>query len=97
MNQYNPHMTNATPDAVLVAQRLITLMSKSLVDDEAAIRVIVETSETETVLRLHLAPGDIGKVIGKQGRTARSLRTIIAALGAKQGVRYSLDIVESRD
>ena len=46
------------------------------------------------VLRLQVAPGDLGKVIGKQGRTARSLRTILGAASMKLKHRFSLDIVE---
>ena len=47
-----------------------------------------------TVLRLHVSDSDIGKVIGKQGRTAHSLRTILSAVSTKYHHRYTLDIVE---
>jgi predicted RNA-binding protein YlqC (UPF0109 family) len=50
-----------------------------------------------TVLRLRVAPSDIGKVIGKQGRTARSMRTILGAASMKLKHRFALDIVEERD
>jgi predicted RNA-binding protein YlqC (UPF0109 family) len=46
------------------------------------------------VLRLHVAQSDVGKVIGKQGRTARSIRTVLSAASMKLKRRYSLDIVE---
>jgi predicted RNA-binding protein YlqC (UPF0109 family) len=46
------------------------------------------------VLELKVAPGDVGKVIGRQGRTARSIRSVLAAAGAKQNRRYTLEILE---
>jgi predicted RNA-binding protein YlqC (UPF0109 family) len=55
----------------------------------------VEQVEGETtVLELRVAPGDLGKVIGKQGRTARSMRTILGAAGMKLRQRFSLEIIE---
>ena len=58
--------------------------------------VVVEAVEREesTVLRLRVAPTDVGKVIGKQGRTARSVRTILGAVSMKHHHRYTLDILE---
>ena len=51
----------------------------------------------QSVLRLEVAPADVGKVIGKQGRTARSLRTILGAASMKHRRRFALDIVEADD
>lgn len=76
-------------------QTLMTEITRALVDDADAVRVEVLTENESTVLRLHVAPGDIGKVIGKQGRTARSLRTILGAASMKLQRRFSLDIVEA--
>jgi hypothetical protein len=50
--------------------------------------------ELGTVLELKVAPGDLGKVIGKQGRTARSMRTLLGAAGMKSNRRFSLEILE---
>ncbi len=89
---------NAVPDsnfAVSEMQTLMTEITRALVDDADAVRVEVLTDQEATVLRLHVAPGDIGKVIGKQGRTARSLRTILGAASMKLQRRFSLDIVEA--
>jgi len=83
-------MENEQP-AVLV-QLIVTKITQMIVDDEAAVCVDVDTMGTETVLRLHVAPNDVGMVIGKQGRTARALRIIIGAIGVAHGLRYSLDI-----
>ena len=75
-------------------QTLMSEITRALVDDASAVKVEVLTDQDATVLRLHVAPGDIGKVIGKQGRTARSLRTILGAASMKLHHRFALDIVE---
>jgi predicted RNA-binding protein YlqC (UPF0109 family) len=75
-------------------QQLVTEIAKALVDDPAAVAVEVQEDEDSTVLRLHVAPTDVGKVIGKQGRTARSMRTILSAVSMKHHHRYTLDIIE---
>jgi predicted RNA-binding protein YlqC (UPF0109 family) len=81
--------------AVSEMQTLMTEITRALVDDTSAVKIEVITDQDATVLRLHVAPGDIGKVIGKQGRTARSLRTILGAASMKLQRRFSLDIVEA--
>ncbi len=84
-------------DSIAVSEvtSLLSTIAKALVDDTAAVKVEVMTVQESTVLRLHVAPGDIGKLIGKQGRTARSLRTILGAASMKLQSRFSLDIVEA--
>lgn len=81
--------------AVSEMQVLMTEITRALVDDADAVKIEVLNDQESTVLRLHVAPGDIGKVIGKQGRTARSLRTILGAASMKLQRRFSLDIVEA--
>jgi predicted RNA-binding protein YlqC (UPF0109 family) len=76
-------------------QTLMTEITRALVDDADSVRVEALTEQEATVLRLHVSPTDIGKVIGKQGRTARSLRTILGAASMKLQRRFSLDIVEA--
>jgi uncharacterized protein len=75
---------------------LIEEIAKALVDDPSQVSVqVVDGDEGEgTLLELRVAPNDVGKVIGKQGRTARSMRTLLSAAGMKLHKRYSLDIVE---
>jgi len=85
-------MTSEHANPVLHAQLLLTRIVQTLVKDERVVRVDAETSAAETVLRLHVAMKDVGKVIGKEGRIASSVRTILAALGAKEGVRFRLNI-----
>ena len=73
---------------------LVEDIAKTLVDQPDQVSVqAVERDET-TVLELKVAPGDLGKVIGKQGRTARSIRTILAAASMKFHKRYTLEILE---
>jgi predicted RNA-binding protein YlqC (UPF0109 family) len=76
-------------------QTLISLIARALVDETEAVRVEILTVQDSTVLRLYVAPNDIGKLIGKQGRTARSLRTVLGAASMKLQHRFSLDIVEA--
>ncbi len=73
---------------------LVREIAQSLVDDSASVVVDATTDGDGTLLRLRVAPGEVGKVIGKQGRTARSLRTILSAAGMKLKHRFALDIVE---
>lgn len=75
-------------------QELVTEIAKALVDDPAAVQVEAVERDESTVLRLRVAPTDVGKVIGKQGRTARSMRTILGAVSMKHHHRYTLDILE---
>ena len=73
---------------------LITDIARALVDFPENVSVETFEEEESTVIRLRVAPSGIGKVIGKQGRTARSLRTILAAASMKLKHRFALDIVE---
>lgn len=75
-------------------QQLVTEIARALVDEPDAVQVEAVERAENTVLRLHVAPGDVGKVIGKQGRTARSMRTILGAVSMKHHHRYTLDILE---
>jgi len=76
------------------AAELISEIARSLVDKPEAVSVKVTPQEGGTALHLIVDPSDVGKVIGKQGRTARSLRTILGAVSVKLHHRYSLEIVE---
>jgi predicted RNA-binding protein YlqC (UPF0109 family) len=73
---------------------LVEFIAKALVNDPSAVGVSEIRGEKGLVLELKVAPGDLGKVIGRQGRTARSLRTIVAAAGQKSRKRIVLEIVE---
>jgi hypothetical protein len=73
---------------------LLAELARRLVDEPAAVRVEeVEGDDDSLVLRLHVADADVGKVIGRQGRIARALRTIVRAGGPNAGRRLQLEIV----
>jgi uncharacterized protein len=73
---------------------LVAEIARALVDAPSAVMVESVIRDENTVLRLRVAPEDVGKVIGKQGRTARSMRTILGAVSMKMHRRYTLDILE---
>ena len=75
-------------------RELVEYIAKALVDDPASVRVNEVQGEHVTVIELRVARADLGKVIGKQGRTARALRTILNASATKQGQRAVLEIIE---
>ena len=73
---------------------LVEFMAKSLVDAPDQVEVNEVVGEQTTVVELKVAKEDLGKVIGKQGRTARSVRTILGAASMKTKHRFALDIIE---
>ena len=73
---------------------LVEYVAKALVDDMDAVRVTEVEGERTTVIELRVAQGDLGKIIGKQGRTARALRTILNANATKMRKRAVLEIIE---
>ncbi len=75
-------------------KNLVVSICKALVDNPDEVQVTQIDGEQTTILELRVAPSDLGKVIGKQGRTARAIRTILAASGMKQKRRYNLEIIE---
>ena len=75
-------------------KNLVTVMAKALVDDPERVDVFETTGEQTTVLELKVAKEDLGKVIGKQGKTARAMRTILSAAATKLRKRSILEIVE---
>lgn len=75
-------------------RELMEYIAKALVDDPDEVRVVEVEGERVTVIELRVAQTDLGKVIGKQGRTARALRTILNANATKMKKRAVLEIVE---
>jgi predicted RNA-binding protein YlqC (UPF0109 family) len=73
---------------------LVAELARALVDKPEEVSVETILDGDGTLLRLHVAQSDVGKVIGKQGRTARSIRTVLSAASMKLKRRFSLDIVE---
>ena len=87
---------NEMVTSISVAE-LVREIAQALVDEPAAVDVQSVSHDDNTVLKLKVAPQDVGKVIGKQGRTARSVRTILGAVSMKLHHRYTLDILEEDD
>lgn len=75
-------------------KELIEYMAKALVDKPEDVAVTEVEGEKTTVFELRVSTSDLGKVIGKQGRTARAMRTILNAAGTKLGKRCVLEILE---
>lgn len=72
---------------------LVRFIAKSLVDDPDAVQVETKQDGEYTVIELHVAPGDMGKVIGKQGRIAKAIRTVVKAASVKDNGKYMVEIV----
>lgn len=75
-------------------KELVEYIVKSLVDEPESVEVNVIEGEKSTILELRVSPNDIGKVIGKQGRIAKALRTILSATATKSGKHASLEILD---
>lgn len=73
---------------------LIENIARALVDDPEAVRVREVEGDQATVLELAVAPDDLGKVIGRQGRTVRAMRTLLGAASIRAGKRTMLEIME---
>jgi predicted RNA-binding protein YlqC (UPF0109 family) len=75
-------------------KELVEAIAKALVDYPDDVQVRAVDGEQVTVLELKVHPNDLGKVIGRQGRTAKSIRTILGAAGMKLKKRFTLEILE---
>jgi len=73
---------------------LLAYLARELVDEPEAVRVEQEEREGVVVLVLHVAPDDVGKVIGRQGRIARALRTLVRASAVREGRRVLVEIAD---
>ena len=93
-------MTSLSPETPLSAEQsrlqdLLHGLVRSLVDRPDALRIESEGGESGLLLRVYVAPEDFGRVLGKQGRTARALRTLLGAVASKYNQRFSLDVLEA--
>lgn len=75
-------------------RELIEFIARSLVENPDEVRVSEVDRGGSTLLELRVARGDLGKVIGREGRTARAIRTVLSAASSKSQRRYTLDIVD---
>ena len=75
-------------------RELVEFVAKSLVDNPDEVRTRTHERTDQTIIELEVAPEDLGKIIGRQGRTARAIRTLLAAAGQKSRRRFTLDILD---
>lgn len=81
----------AGPSAPLA---VLEYLAGQIVDDPSSVRIDVSEGRGGVTLRLRVAPDDMGKVIGKRGRVAQSIRTVVRAAGAREGTGVTVDIVD---
>ena len=87
-NQADAELDGGTPLSVL------TFLARSLSNDPDAVAIDTEDRRGGIRLNLHVAPDDMGRVIGRRGKTAQAIRTLVNVAGAKDGVQASVDIVD---
>ena len=75
-------------------KELLLYMAKNLVDDPDSVSVTETSKEEGKVLELRVAPGDMGKVIGRQGRIAKEIRTIVKTVAQRTGEKVTVEIVD---
>jgi len=75
-------------------KELLEYIAKSLVDCPDDVYVTQEDGDNSMVLKLHVAESDMGKVIGKQGRIAKSIRSVMKACASREGIRVIVEIVQ---
>ncbi|MGA7834637.1 MAG: KH domain-containing protein [Acidimicrobiales bacterium] len=76
------------------ATAALEFIAKSLADDPSAVSVEVSERQGKVVLSLSVGPSDMGRIIGRRGRTAQAIRALVGAAGARDGVTTSVDIVD---
>ena len=75
-------------------KELLLYMAKNLVDNPDSVTVTESSDDEGTVLELRVAPGDMGKVIGRQGRIAKEIRTIVKTVAQRTGEKVTVEIVD---
>lgn len=79
-----------------VVKQVVTVLAKALTDHPDQVQVNESQHRGTTLVELYVAPGELGRVIGKQGRTAAALRTLAATAGEKEGKTVTLEIRDGR-
>ncbi|MFZ5975905.1 MAG: KH domain-containing protein [Bacillota bacterium] len=74
-------------------EELVRYIAQNLVDDPDSVRVERYEKDQSVIIELHVAPDDMGKVIGKQGRIAKAIRAVVKAATAKEDKRYQVEII----
>ena len=77
-----------------LSKSMLEYLAKAIVDDTESVIVEVEEGRRALTLRLHVAPSDMGRVIGRRGRVAQAIRTVVRAAAAREGVEAVVDIAD---
>jgi len=77
-----------------IARAVLAYIARSIVDEPDAVVVEAEERRGGVMLRLHVAPDDLGRVIGRRGRVAQAIRAVVRAAGAREGIDAAVDIVD---
>lgn len=81
-------------ERALSATNVLTYIAQALAEDPSAVSVDVSERSGKVILSLQVGPNDMGRVIGRRGRTAQAIRALVGAAGARDGVTTSVDIVD---
>jgi predicted RNA-binding protein YlqC (UPF0109 family) len=85
--------SEATPDFT-TAKAVLTYVVQQMVEDPAAVEIELDNRGRKTVLNVHVGPGDMGRVIGKRGRVAQSIRTVVRAAAARDGGDVEVEFLD---
>jgi predicted RNA-binding protein YlqC (UPF0109 family) len=77
-----------------MSRNVLDYVARAIVDDPDSVQIDAEQDRRGVTLRLHVAPDDMGKVIGRRGRVAQAIRTVVRAAGATERIEASVDIVD---
>ncbi|MGB8180645.1 MAG: KH domain-containing protein [Acidimicrobiales bacterium] len=93
-NHNDAHDPREDTDKAATATAVLEFIAKSLAEDPAAVEIEVSERQGKVILSLSVGPNDMGRIIGRRGRTAQSIRALVGAAGARDGVTTSVDIVD---
>ncbi len=94
-NGHDDHDDDAgNADKAVTATAALEFIAKSLAEDPSAVSVEVNERQGKVILSLNVGPNDMGRIIGRRGRTAQAIRALVGAAGARDGVTTSVDIVD---
>jgi hypothetical protein len=95
--EYDDNQNNANEagtDKAAAATAVLEFIAKSLAEDPNAVEIEVSERQGKVILSLSVGPNDMGRIIGRRGRTAQAIRALVGAAGARDGVTTSVDIVD---
>ncbi|MHB8379451.1 MAG: KH domain-containing protein [Acidimicrobiales bacterium] len=94
VSDHDDHDDAGNVDMAVTATAALEFIAKSLAEDPAAVSVEVNERQGKVILSLSVGPNDMGRIIGRRGRTAQAIRALVGAAGARDGVTTSVDIVD---